>query len=103
MKHLLLTLMITAFSLTPLVSKAITLAIDTPPPPTESTSSERSVRATLTARFADGKIETSEGSFSTRSAELKDHRPIDDWYKTPANAEVSLYFDNDRLVRVVIY
>lgn len=105
MKRLLITLMTLSFSLTPLATSAMTFAdeANTPSPALESTASEHTVRGKLKARYADGKIDTSEGSFSTRSAEVKDHRPIEDWYKTPADAEVSLYFKGQRLTRVVIY
>jgi hypothetical protein len=103
MKHLLISTTIIFLSLLP-ISTSYAITADTSTLNTTQVTNERTTRGELKARHQNGTIETTVGTYTvSASVEVIDHRPIDDWYKKPADAQVSLYFKDDRLVRIVIY
>jgi hypothetical protein len=62
------------------------------------------IHATLEARDKDGELHTSRGLIKPDPAvEVEDRRPMADWFKQPAAANISLIYEQDRLIRVIIY
>lgn len=62
------------------------------------------LRATLTTRTREGKLVTSAGDYQiTAGVKVDDRRPIDSWFKNPADANISLELESGRVVGVVIY
>lgn len=104
MKKQILSSMILLLSLSAVPCSAVTMIESSRTQAAESYENDTNIqRAELIERTSDGTIKTSMGTFSIQAAEVIDNRPIDSWYVAPANAKVSLYYQNKRLVKVVIY
>ncbi|MFT7414630.1 MAG: hypothetical protein ACI9FO_001290 [Methylophagaceae bacterium] len=64
----------------------------------------RIVKGQLTYRDQSGWLTTSEGSIQlTPAISVEDKRPISEWYKKPAKANISFLYKDNILKRVVIY
>lgn len=69
-----------------------------------ATTATKMVNATLEARLENGELHTSIGVIKPGpQVEIEDRRPVDDWYNAPAQANISLIYEQDRLVRAIIY
>lgn len=87
------------------LSFAVTMdPADRQPGMSHSATETKMVNAKLEARLKSGELHTSIGVIKPGpQVEVEDRRPVDDWYETPAQANISLFYERDSLIRAIIY
>lgn len=77
---------------------------DRQPGASYSATETKMVNATLEARLQNDELHTSIGVIKPDPlVEIEDRRPVDDWYNAPAKANISLIYEQDSLIRAIIY
>lgn len=86
-------------------SLAVTVeSADRQPGMSHSATETKMVNAKLEARLKSGELHTSIGVIKPGpQVEIEDRRPVDDWYNTPAQASISLFYEQNSLIRAIIY
>lgn len=86
-------------------SLAVTVeSADRQPDTGTSEAQTKMINATLEARLKNGELHTSIGVIKPAPlVEIEDRRPVEKWYNAPAQAIISLIYEQNKLIRAIIY